>query len=208
MAYPRVGRRRSSVINAFTVLTVLVAISPGLIACSGGEKSAQPQVSPPATASTTESGASSGAGSLPPPSAPLGHTPPSIVIDGRPIALSAEAARSALAGCQTSPDSIGNPITTISWAGGGAAGGTSIVANAGINGGINFKLSSNKSYNGFVGGSDPKKGIVTFAGPDNGWYTFTGTVAEEVRSEATGYEIPGDLHQVTVKVECAKYQYG
>lgn len=54
--------------------------------------------------------------------------------------------------------------------------------------------------------ADQGTGIVT--GPDNGWYTYTGTIAEIVRSEADGHWLPGEvgpMHQVEAKVKCANY---
>jgi hypothetical protein len=72
--------------------------------------------------------------------------------------------------------------------------------------GMSIQLPTLQSY--VATGGDPKSGTVTATGPDNGWYTFSGTIAEEVRSEADGHIIAGEdgpLHQFTVKMACATY---
>lgn len=65
--------------------------------------------------------------------------------------------------------------------------------------------SKTKSYS--VVPWDPKSGNYEFSGPDNGWYTFSGTLSEDVYSEADGSIISGvhgPLHQSPWKIECCQ----
>jgi hypothetical protein len=74
--------------------------------------------------------------------------------------------------------------------------------------GMSIQLPTGQTTYVATGNGDPKSGTVSFTGPDNGWYTFSGTIAEEVRSEATGLIMPGvdgPLHQFTVKIQCANH---
>jgi hypothetical protein len=222
MACPSARTRCSSAVNTVAAATVLVAIIPGAVACSGGEKSAQsPQASPSATASTTESGASPVTGSSPPPSAALGHTPPSIVIDGRSIDV--PTGPEDVARCTPIHDDAG-AYTEATWTGGrangpnrpgdvdtrvhpdmtGSAGHPGITVilafdrrGTALGNGISIQPAAGLTTYATTDSTDPKHGTVAVTGPDNAWYTFSGTVAEEVRSEADGH--------ITGADECTSY---
>jgi hypothetical protein len=50
----------------------------------------------------------------------------------------------------------------------------------------------------------PQSGSYTVSGPENGWYTFTGTIAELLK-DANGTTIGGSsgpLHHFTVRMKC------
>lgn len=146
-----------------------------------------------------------------------GHTPPTVVIDGHQLSFNTE---DPLSGCKTGPESDGVVRTGMIWAGGritgpetrnGPPGRTTIMAET--KGVIAILLAPDNRGNQTSYSLDPndsKSGHYTMSGPENSWYTFSGTIAEAVYSEATGKRIStsgvyGPLHQFTLKIECAKY---
>jgi hypothetical protein len=219
MAYPQARRKCSSVVNAVAPLTVLVAISPASSRVRAARNRRNRKHRRHQTASTTEGGASSGTGS--PPAAAAGHTLPTLVIDGGSVDLPTDPSA---ANCKPV---AGNPGAwpVIIWSGGRATGPEPhsdsgypgiavIVVNAVLfpaaPNSVSIKLANLKGYEASNDGG-PEWGTATITGPSNGWYTFSGTIAEDVTSEATGLKIPGvagPLHPFTLNIECANYTNG